>query len=75
MFVISVPTTPGTGRFCVQAVGGQHVQQFVAVEEPALAIDELQPVGVAVECDAVVSAMLGARARPAPAAQWHRRRR
>jgi hypothetical protein len=50
-----------------QAVGGHHVEQFVAVVEPALGVDHLQPVGVAVQRDAVVGAVLG-HGPPAPAA-------
>ena len=38
----------------VEAVGGHHVEQLVAVVEAAGAVDDLQPVGVAVERDAVV---------------------
>lgn len=42
-----------------QAVGGQHVEQFVAVVEAPRRIDHLQPVGIAVQRDAVVGAVLG----------------
>jgi hypothetical protein len=41
-----------------QAVGGQHVQQFIAVEEAPCRVDHLQPVGVAVQRHAVVGAVL-----------------
>ena len=44
-----------------QALGGHHVEQFVAVVQAALGIDDLQPVGVAVERDAVVGTVLGHR--------------
>ena len=67
MLVISVPTTPGTRLALRQAVGDHHVEQLVAVVEAAGGVDHLQPVGIAVEGDAVVGAVLGAPPRPAPA--------
>jgi hypothetical protein len=56
------------------AVGGHHVEQLVAVVEAALGVDHLQPVGVAVQRDAVVGAVLGHRGTSA-CGPWRRRRR
>ena len=53
-----MPTTPGTRRALLQPVDGQHVEQLVAVEEAAGRVDDLQPVGIAVERDAEVGAVL-----------------
>ena len=46
----------GHGPAVVEAGGGEHVEQLVAVVEAAGAVDDLQPVAVAVEGDAVVGA-------------------
>ena len=57
MLVISVPTAPGTASRG-QPVGDQHVQQFVAVVEAPACVDDEQPVGVAVERDAEIGALV-----------------
>jgi hypothetical protein len=56
-----------------QPVGGHHVEQFVAVVEPALGVDHLQPVGVAVQRDAVVGLVLGHGLDQRLPATWRRR--
>ena len=40
-----------------QPVLGQHIEQFIAVVQTTLGIDHLQAIGVAVQCDAIVSPM------------------
>ena len=55
-YVISVPTTPGTGQALGEAIGGEHVEELVAVEEASVGVDDLDAVAVAVERDAVVGA-------------------
>jgi hypothetical protein len=57
MLVISVPTAPGTRSPLRQAVHHHQVEQFVAVEQAAVGVHHLQPVGVAVERDAEVGAV------------------
>jgi len=47
MFVISVPTTPGTALRWAMRSGGHDIEQFVAVVEAPLGVDHLQAVGVA----------------------------
>ena len=43
------------------AVQSHHIQQLVAVEQPARRIDQLQAVGIAVQRDAVVSTLFAHR--------------